>query len=141
MASKKKSSTLARLMDSVEIKNTDGDTVMVPVTAEDNIIANKILASQMRALIQKSIQKFGGQDFLTPKELKELTEAARNVAEFSGEVYKPGDSLEPKRVEGSDETISDVIDFSKLTNQKQSGTKASEQSESQTPEKASEQSE
>ena len=84
MAKAKKSAALARLVEAIEIKNPDGTTTMVPVSAEANSIANKIMASQMRALMQKSIEKFMSIDHMTPKELKEFTEAARNIAEFSG---------------------------------------------------------
>lgn len=123
MAKAKKSGALARLVSSIEISNPDGTVTHVPITAEDNSTANKILASQMRELISKSIHKFGGLDVMTPKELKELTEAARNVAEFSGEVYKSGESIDAgeKRVEPITE---DVLDFSKLKAGKPSETKS-----------------
>lgn len=113
---KKKSAALARLVESIEITNPDGTKLLVPVSAEANATLNKIMASQMRALIQKSMEKFANQDHMTPKELKELTEAARNVAEFSGEVYKAGEEInEPgeKKVEPT----GDVIDFSGLKSQ------------------------
>ena len=112
---KKKSGALARLVESIEIKNPDGTTTLVPVSKEDNATANKILASQMRTLIQKHIEKMGNLDVMTPKELKEMTEAAKNIAEFSGEVYKDGESIGDeegeKKIEG---TATDVLDFSKL---------------------------
>lgn len=114
MAQKKRSAALARLVDSIEITSPDGAKLMVPVSAEANATLNKIMASQMRALIQKSMEKFSNVDHMTPKELKELTEAARNVAEFSGEVYKAGEEInEPgeKKVEAVD---TEMIDFSNL---------------------------
>lgn len=117
MAQKKKSAALARLVESIEIKNNDGTTLMVPVSAEANDILNKILASQMRSLIQKSMEKFANQDHMTPKELKELTEAARNVAEFSGEVYKSGEEINEPGEKKVESTADDIIDFSKLKTQ------------------------
>ncbi len=134
MAKTKKSGALARLVSSIEISNPDGTITHVPVSAEDNSTANKILASQMRELISKSIHKFGGLDVMTPKELKELTEAARNVAEFSGEVYKSGEVIETgeKRAEP---IVEDVLDFSKLKPQKPSETKSEEEGK-QEPEKS-----
>lgn len=138
MAKGKKSGALARLVSSIEINNPDGTVTHVPISAEDNSTANKILASQMRELISKSIHKFGGLDVMTPKELKELTEAARNVAEFSGEVYKSGESIETgeKRAEP---VLEDVLDFSKLKGQKSSETKsAPEDKSSQEKSKAEE---
>ena len=128
---KKKSSTLARLFTSIEVKHPDGTSMLVPVTAEDNTIANKILASQMRDLISRSIAKFGSLDMMTPKELKEITEAARNIAEFSGEVYKSGDLPQDedgeKRVESS--TV-EPLDFASIK---------SDQKKAEPPEKKQEQ--
>ncbi len=114
---KKKSAALARLVESIEITNADGTKLMVPVSAEANAVLNKIMASQMRSLIQKSMEKFADQDHLTPKELKELTEAARNVAEFSGEVYKAGEEINEPGEKRADPVVADVIDFSKLKSQ------------------------
>lgn len=111
---KKKSSALARLVQSIEITNADGTTTMVPISADDNATANKILASQMRNLIQQSIEKFGNMDHMSPKELKDLTEAARNIAEFSGEVYKAGESIDDPGEKKVDAVVTDVIDFSRL---------------------------
>lgn len=114
MAKQKKSSALARLVDSIEIKNADGSTTLVPVSKADNDTANKILASQMRSLLQKSIVKFGDLALMTPKELKELAEAARSVAEFSGEVYKSGDSIEDGSEKPVEPITTEALDFSKL---------------------------
>lgn len=126
MAKQKKSSALARLVDSIEIKNSDGSTTMVPVSAEDNATANKILASQMRNLIQKSIVKFGDLALMTPKELKELAEAARNVAELSGEVYKSGESIGDGNEKTIEPAVTDILDFSRLKANQTKGEKVEE---------------
>jgi hypothetical protein len=89
----KKSSALGRLVECIEIKNADGTTTMVPISSEDNSRSNKILASQVRTLLQENIKSYSGK-IMTPKELKELAEAAKSVAEFSGEVYKSGDTMD-----------------------------------------------
>lgn len=126
---KKKSGALARLVESIEIKNPDGTTTLVPVSKEDNATANKILASQMRSLIQKHIEKMGNLDVMTPKELKEMTEAAKNIAEFSGEVYKDGETIGDEEGEKKiDGVATDVLDFSKL---KDNQTKSSPAKEGQ----------
>ncbi len=117
----KKSAALARLVESIEITNADGTKLMVPVSAEANATLNKIMASQMRALIQKSMEKFADVDHMTPKELKELTEAARNVAEFSGEVYKSGEEINEPGEKRVDPVSDEVIDFSKLKTQPKLG--------------------
>lgn len=117
MAQKKRSAALARLVDSIEVTNADGTKLMVPVDAQANAILNKIMASQMRALIQKSMEKFANIDHMTPKELKELTEAARNVAEFSGEVYKAGEEISEPGEKKVDPIVQDAIDFSAIKSQ------------------------
>ncbi len=119
---KKKSAALARIVESIEITSDDGTKLLVPVSAEANATLNKIMASQMRALIQKSMEKFADQDHMTPKELKELTEAARNVAEFSGEVYKAGEEINEPGEKKVDPIVTDVADFSKLKSQPKLGT-------------------
>jgi len=73
----------------------DGVEVMVPTGQAENSMANKFLASQMRHMLHEQIKKYNdGEIRLTPKELKDLTEAARNVAEFSGVVYKESDEID-----------------------------------------------
>lgn len=114
MAKAKKSAVLARLVEAIEIRNPDGTTTMVPVSAEANSIANKIMASQMRALMQKSIEKFMDMPHMTPKELKEFTEAARNIAEFSGEVYKAGEEVREPGEKKVDATTDEDVDFSTI---------------------------
>jgi hypothetical protein len=114
----KKSSALGRLVSCIEIKTPDGEVMLVPISAEDNITSNKILASKMRRLIEDNMKSYSGK-IMTPKELKELAEAARSVAEFSGEVYKQGEPLEDgkptKNVTGSDNSgLPDEIKFDAL---------------------------
>jgi hypothetical protein len=114
MAKGRKSAVLARLVEAIEIKNQDGTVTMVPVSAEANSIANKIMASQMRALMQKSIDKFMSIDHMTPKELKEFTEAARNIAEFSGEVYKAGEEVREPGEKKVESTSDEEVDFTSI---------------------------
>lgn len=54
---------------------------------------------------------------MTPKEIKDLTESAANIARFSGEVYSAGEALSDnkdgeKNVTGSDSI--ETISFDKL---------------------------
>lgn len=100
----KKSSALARIVQCIEITNKDGTTTLVPVSKEDNARANKVLASQIRALIQANIASYQGKIML-PKELKEIADAAKTIADFSGEVYKDNETVgdsEEKNVTGND---------------------------------------
>ena len=112
MATKRKSQVV-NVIESIEVKNKDGSIVAVPLTAEDNSNANKILASQVRNLIQKTIEKYN-EATLTPKELKDLASAAKELADFSGEVYKSGD-LNPNDTEKKAEKVDDSsVSFDKL---------------------------
>lgn len=101
---------LARLVPH-QVVNVDGHDVMVPNGTAENANANKLLASQMRTLIQKNIKKFNDQDIrLTPKELLDMAAAAAKIAEFSGVVYKeaeqgPDDKPQMKQADVSDDAI------------------------------------
>ncbi len=91
----KKSSAMARLVTSIEVKQPDGSLISVPVSAEDNTKANKIMASKMRSMFESTMKKYqDAEQTLTPKELKEMADAARAIAEFSGEIYKSGDVIQ-----------------------------------------------
>src|SRR5690349_1186230 len=93
--------TMADLIgDSVDIKMPDGDSVIVPTEKSGNRVANMILAAQIRHMIQNSIKTYKDKDMLpTPKDLKDLAEAAKSLHQFSGEVYKEIEEpiAQPKR--------------------------------------------
>lgn len=96
---------------SVDIKLPDGGVVIVPTERSGNRVANMILAAQIRHLIQDSIKTYKDKEMLpTPKDLKDLAEAAKSLHQFSGEVYKEDDPLPtlPKKIK---ETTPDEVSF------------------------------
>ncbi len=87
--------------NSVDIKLPDGGVVIVPTEKSGNRVANMILAAQIRHMIQDSIKTYKDKEMLpTPKDLKDLAEAAKSLHQFSGEVYKEDDPLPnaPKKI-------------------------------------------
>jgi hypothetical protein len=103
---------------SVRVDDGKGGNFLVPSGQVENRIANQILASQMRHLIQEHIKTFRDKEaVLTPKEIRDMAEAARSVATFSGEVYSQGESI-PPRNEIKDVMIvgkEEKVDFDMLT--------------------------
>jgi len=87
---------------SVTIKTSATESVIVPSEKAGNRVANMILAAKIRALIESSITTYKDKDMLpTPKDLKDLAEAAKSLHQFSGEVYKEDDTpiSQPKQIE------------------------------------------
>lgn len=103
-----------KLFESVIVKDAGGEEISVPVNKQENKIANQFLAAQMRRYIQKTIEVYRERELnMSPKEIKDLVEAAARVAEFSGEVYKDADPIAQgeKKAEVTEATI---IDFTSL---------------------------
>ncbi len=124
MAEKKpsKNKALAMLTPNAIKTSINGEEIVVAGNKGENDVLNMVVAAQMRNMLQENIKRYkeSGQT-LTPKELKELAEAARNIAEFSGEIYKGAESLDERSTENSKEpgekkvegTLSD-ISFDKI---------------------------
>lgn len=110
---RKTSTTLGRLIpNSIEVKSGD-DSVIVAGNAEENKILNYFLAAKIRSLIEANLIKYKDSDLpMSPKELKDLADAGRSLAEFSATLYKENEPLavRPKTVEQED----DAPDFDKL---------------------------
>jgi len=78
--------------NSISVTESNGDTLIIPSDKAGNRVANMILAAQIRSLIQGSIKTYKEKEMLpTPKDLKDLAEAAKSLNQFSGEVYKDDD--------------------------------------------------
>jgi hypothetical protein len=123
MAEKKNSrSALTRLTpNSVDMK-IDGQDIRVATDSSENRIMNMVMASQMRSLIQQSLKKFAEQDVtLTPKEIRDMAEAAKSVAAFSAEVYSVGEGIDVNKSEKpaeNQETSDAEPDFASLVSPK-----------------------
>lgn len=91
---RKISTTLARLTpNAIEVKQGD-DVITVATTQDENKILNYFLAAKIRALIEANLQRYkDGETTLTPRELKDVADAGRSLAEFSATLYKESDPL------------------------------------------------
>lgn len=97
--------------NSVDIKLPDGGVVIVPAERSGNRVANMILAAQIRNLIQESIKSYKDKEMLaSPKDLKDLAEAAKSLHQFSGEVYKEDEPMPnaPKKIKESAKADDDI---------------------------------
>lgn len=95
------------------VKTTDGSELVLPADKNENSIANKILAAQIRQALTAAIRKYKDMDVpLTPKELKDLADAGKSVAQFSGEVYKENEEIPKSRHPDAMETKVEEVDFS-----------------------------
>lgn len=121
MADKKTNSRALAALTPNAIKTTiDGQEIVVAANKQENDTLNMVVAAQLRNILQENIKRYkeSGQT-LTPKELKELAESARNIAEFSGEIYKGAEPIEdkpnqkPAEKTGSGESLDD-ISFDKI---------------------------
>ncbi len=96
----------------------DGQNIRVATNKSENAIMNMIVAAQMRNLMQETIKKYKDDDVkLMPKELADLAKAARDIAQFSAEIYIGVEDIapqEPKRVDPS-APDNEAPDFSVMT--------------------------
>ena len=102
----------------VTIPAADGgevEVVRVPANEVENKLANQLLASRMRGVIDLAVSRYHqDKDKLSPKEIKELAEAASKIAEFSGMVYKDANA-EPSGQNTSEVNVTPTkVDFSKM---------------------------
>lgn len=121
----KKSSAMARLVTSIEIKHDDGTVTNVPVSKEDNSVANKVLITQVRTMISGAIKEYKDKGItLSPKDLRELASAVREVADSSTEIYKDGEDVVPPSTEKKVEALPDEISFDAIKPDDNSSSKA-----------------
>lgn len=113
-----KPTSLSRLIPkSIQVKTDDGSIVLAG-NAEENKILNYLLAAQIRDLMEHTLKKYkDGEVRFTPREMKELAEAGRILAEFSAEVYKGGEGV-PQDGEKQAEQVIEVAEVFKKEDEK-----------------------
>lgn len=112
----KSKSALARLTPNSETIVIDGQVVRVATDKAENAILNMILAAQGRAQVQRALKHWSDMDQIpSPKELRDIAGAIRDIAQTTKEIYEQADALPGKPV-SSGESHKDPItlDFSKL---------------------------
>lgn len=124
MSKTKASTQLASLVpNAIRVKNDDGEEVFVASDRAENKLLSMVVAAQMRALLQTSMKTYNEKGMTpTPKELKELTEAARNIAEMSDAIYVGTDGL-PEKKDPKNVTGSSMLDDLSFDNLKPNGNK------------------
>lgn len=104
------------------ISTVDGQELIVPADREENSIANKILASQVRQQIQTNIRRYkDSEELLTPKQLLELAQAAHALAKMSGDVYQGSDPMVNQPSTATEIKV-DEVNFEQLNADKPSET-------------------
>jgi hypothetical protein len=95
------------------VLNLAGEDVRVAGSASENDFMGKVVACHMRHIFQKGLRKFNDDDVkFSPKELKDLIEAGKVLAEMCGAAYAKGEVLDTMKV--VQEAPPTDIDFSAL---------------------------
>jgi len=125
MAKTSKRTEKGLMPNALIISTVDGQELIVPADKEENSIANKILAAQIRQQMQANIKRYkDADDLLTPKQLLELAQAAHALTKFSGEVYQYSDPMQNKPDNsGPTEVKVEEVDFGNLNKNDESGRK------------------
>ncbi len=113
MAKSKRDAELSRLIPKSMTIKTDSGTIVVAGNSEENKILNYLIVGQIRDLVQSTLKKWKDSEQVpSPKDLKDIAAAGRDLCEFSDAVYKGADELQ-KPDEKQAEPVNDD-DFSAL---------------------------
>src|SRR5688572_13058816 len=110
MAEKKKSKSnaLALLTPNSFVVTLNGETITVAGDKNENAILNMFLAARLRNTLEKHMDTYKADEkILSPKELRDLAGAARDIAAFSAEVYATQDPISPNTEKKADATTDD----------------------------------
>lgn len=90
-------------------------SVRVPVNKEENRIASMVAAAQVREMIQAQVKKWkDGETPLTPKELKDLSDALAVLAKSSAEIYSQGQDEDAHDHPSEPVKVEPAADLSKI---------------------------
>jgi hypothetical protein len=108
-----KSRELASLTPNAKEFKVDGQTIVVAFNGDENRILGFIVAAQIRSIIQKSLKRYSESEApLSAKELKDIAEAGRTLAEFSAKLYEGSDPIQTEKK--AEPAATPTTDFSKL---------------------------
>jgi hypothetical protein len=111
-----KKSAIERLTPNAITVRVNGEDVRVATSREEDQIMNMFLAARIRNVLNKTMDDYKNDEVkLTPKEIRDLAAAARDIATFSAEVYAAAEPIKdsPKPTEAPDAT---EINFETLHN-------------------------
>lgn len=118
MAKEKKSNklTVAALTQNSFIVKIGGEDVVVAKDKYENAILNMFLASRLRSTLEKHLDEYKKDEkILSPKELRDLAGAARDIAAFSAEVYEANEPISPNSEKPAEQTTDADISFDTLS--------------------------
>ncbi len=119
MANKKKPSkalVASNLAPKSIIVSVNGENVMVPSDKYENAMLNMYMAARMRKLVEDHLDMYKKDEVkLSPKELRDITAAGRDVAAFSAEVYLNNEPIETGGEKKAQEIEADDIPFNDLS--------------------------
>lgn len=93
-----------------------GEEVLVATTIQENAFLNMVLASQGRSLIQRALSHWKDEAVIpSPKELRDIAGAMKDIAAFSAEVYAAAEPVATKDPEKQAEKAAEEINFEDLT--------------------------
>lgn len=115
------------LGNAISVPQANGELLIIPGDKAANKIANMIMAAKIRSLIESSVRTYKEKDMLpTPKDLKDLAEAAKSLNSMTGELYKEDGETPLSTATSKNKIIkvepADDIDFSKPVDPKPDGT-------------------
>jgi len=114
----KKSTSLGRLLPKSVTITLGDDSVLLPGNAAENKILGYFMAAQMRNLFETSMKDFKDKGItMTPREMRDLAEAGRALAEFSAELYKGEESAVPA-LKQADKAQPDDLSFDSLKDER-----------------------
>jgi hypothetical protein len=121
-----KSSERAMMPNAVIISTVDGQELTVPSNKEENSFANQVVIAQIRQQINRNLKLYRErEELMTPKELKDMAEAAAVLIKSSAEIYQNADPLQNKTE--STEVKADEVSFEELKQDADNGRKENPQ--------------
>ena len=112
---RKEKLAMTKMVPGAIVVKIDNDEIRVATNSEENSILNAILASQGRSLIQQQIKMWKEKEAtMSPKELRDLAGAMRDIAEFSAEVYKSNPKLVKNAANPQETDEPATLDMAKL---------------------------
>lgn len=119
MASDKPVSTaLTKLTPNAIIVSDGEEKVRLPGTKEEAELLNNFVSSKMRNILLDQMKRYKDGDVqFTPKEIKDLAEAAKGIRELTKDMIFPNDALadSPRAMkEAAEQKTEGDVDFSKI---------------------------
>ena len=92
----------------------NGKEVRIAANKMENAVLSMLMVGQMRATFEENLKNYQDKEVtFTPRELRDLAAAARDISAFSAEVYNASDPIadSDKRTERKADKTDDIIDF------------------------------